>query len=670
MPHRPAAQYFAGRGQTPADARLFKELFTERGSRRGIPPRPDPGRSPDADRPPHRPPLPARHHPPGPFPPRQRLPRHPAGRPLARPGPPHRRAQRARRRGTRHPGGPRRRRGLPGQGPHRRLRSQPSRAAPRLSSTARAAWHQPRAGPRSPLAVNEERFRLVTEASTDGIWNWNLATGQAIYWSDRMYELLGGPAAAPAVSTAASSSSTRTTANATTLSLKGPSPQTRTGLNTEVRILRAPDTYGHFRVSARIVRDSSGSAVRLAGSLSDITERRRAEQALRDADEQLRQSQKMEAVGQLASGVAHDFNNLLTAIRGYASLARNTLHGDHPAPRIPRPGRRGLPPGRGGVAGRPPHLRPQGPRRKKPRQPRPCRRIRHPPLPAQLLPVSVHLSIDTSAAEDLWVLADSTQLQQVVINLALNARDAILSSEKGEGTLSISVQPAPPTQANPRLPAGRLHHRQGHRPGNGPLEILPGSSSPSSPPSPGGSGIGLGLAVIHGIVQDHWGTIGVLSAPGQRHLHHHVPADCPPRRPPDARRHRSRSHRARRPGRARRRQPARPRPASMLAALGYEITHASSADQALAVAGERRPAHRPPRRRSDPGRSWRHATLRPPRQRPEHRAGHRRRRQRRPRTSPPAPASSLLHKPFQLADLRCAPSPSFPTPPTTRESPA
>ena len=84
---------------------------------------------------------------------------------------------------------------------------------------------------------------------------------------------------------------------------------------------------------ADVLRDATGRPMRMVGTVQDITDRRLLE-------DQLRQSQKMEAIGRLAGGIAHDLNNALTAIAGYAELALGELPPDHPA----RAGRRGDPP--------------------------------------------------------------------------------------------------------------------------------------------------------------------------------------------------------------------------------------------------------------------------------------------------------------------------------------
>ena len=88
----------------------------------------------------------------------------------------------------------------------------------------------------------------------------------------------------------------------------------------EVEAIRKDGSRVPVEVSSRLIYEN-GVPVAVQGSARDISERKRSEEALRASQLQLQQSQKLEAIGQLAGGVAHDFNNLLTAILGYTDLS-------------------------------------------------------------------------------------------------------------------------------------------------------------------------------------------------------------------------------------------------------------------------------------------------------------------------------------------------------------
>jgi len=563
------------------------------------------------------------------------------------------------------------------------------------------------------LAESEERLRLVTEASTDGIWDWDMVTG-GVVWSDRMHELLRTPKGKPI------------TPNFKELLLVHPDDRDQVWALMEqhveqgvpyiieLRLLRGDGTYGYFHVSGKTVRDASGVPIRMAGSISDITERckaeialraseqrfqsfmdnspvvafmkdewgryvwvnaafqrffgrdashitgrpdsevwphdvaerlrysdlkvletgsplevnelvpqedglhewltvkfpiieaqnrryicgvgvditarRRAEQALREADEKLRQSQKMEAVGQLASGIAHDFNNLLTAIRGYASLARNTLSTNHPAleslNQVEEASRQAT-----GVAGALLTFARKAHTEKEPV--RVCDAVESAArLFRRTLPPSVRLVLDLNDTDDLWVSADSTQLQQVVINLGLNARDAIGDAD---GTLTVSVQPARKDGSSIRRKSrtAKLPEKPeavnivvcdtgtGMTP-----DVKARIFEPFFTTKPRGRGTGLGLAVIHGIVQDHNATISVDSTAGKGST---FTVTLPLTTAPIPEEPQGETPNEPIGGGlallAEDNQLVRGLLASMLSTLGYEIAHASSAEQALKIAG-------------------------------------------------------------------------------------
>jgi two-component system cell cycle sensor histidine kinase/response regulator CckA len=272
----------------------------------------------------------------------------------------------------------------------------------------------------------------------------------------------------------------------------------------EFRLRRKDGSFRWLRNERKLLRSSRNSR-QVVGAYTDVTERRQLE-------EQLRQSQKMEAIGQLAGGVAHDFNNLLTVIGGYThmllsdtslhakttdSLSRIAWASDRAADLT----RRLLTYGRKQVM-QPAHF-------KVGELIREVSKILH-----RLL--GEHITLKTEGdALGLTLLADRTMIEQIIMNLAVNARDAMPDG----GTLTIQVQAI---EASPEHVCGKLGVQPGcfvgltiTDTGRGiPPEILPRIFEPFFTTKDVGQGTGLGLATVHGIVKSHHGWIEVESIPG------------------------------------------------------------------------------------------------------------------------------------------------------------
>ena len=267
-----------------------------------------------------------------------------------------------------------------------------------------------------------------------------------------------------------------------------------------------------------------GEMVGVQGIARDVTERKRLEW-------QLGQSQKMEAVGQLAGGIAHDFNNLLTAILGNTQLAQLN---------------RSLPPEAreclteiAGASHRAAALTRQllvfSRHEQVDRRPL--------SLPDTLTDfmkmlgriIGEHIEVQLVTADAVPpVLADAAQIEQVVLNLAVNARDAMprggrLLIEVDEETVRQRQGTSPTT-----MPPGRYVRLRftDSGPGMEP-DVRQRIFEPFFTTKPVGQGTGLGLAVVYGIVRQHDGFIDVTSAPGEgTRFTVHLPAiDAPlPRR--------------------------------------------------------------------------------------------------------------------------------------------
>ena len=232
-----------------------------------------------------------------------------------------------------------------------------------------------------------------------------------------------------------------------------------------------------------------------AGALGAVIEREASLEALRASDERLSQARKMEAIGQLAAGLAHDLRNYLTVIVSYASFLREQVPEDGRADAdalLETAGRVGDLVDRLLAFGRPqdtvtPGVLDVG---------EVVRGVRD--VIRSFLPESHTLSVSVTPELDP-VLLDRGQLERVIVNLALNARDAMPDA----GTLAIVVRPDPIGVALDVADTGV-----------GMDEATRGRVFEPFFTTKAGQGTGLGLAIVYGIVTRNGGTVEITSTPG------------------------------------------------------------------------------------------------------------------------------------------------------------
>ncbi len=261
--------------------------------------------------------------------------------------------------------------------------------------------------------------------------------------------------------------------------------------------------------TTRIVRD--GEVVGLRGIIVDLSEHKAAEKALKESEERLRQSQKMEAIGRLAGGVAHDFNNLLTTILGYSEMLLSggmaTKEALESVREISKSAQRAASLTQQLLAySRKQVLRPED-------------------LDINELVVNVtkmlrrliHENIQLNTVLDPkigWVKADPAQLEQVIINLAINARDSM----PGGGKLTIETQDLVLDESycklRPEVVPGEYVMLAVTDTGCGIDEkIQKQIFEPFFTTKESGKGTGLGLATVFGTVKQSNGYIYVYSEP-------------------------------------------------------------------------------------------------------------------------------------------------------------
>jgi len=365
------------------------------------------------------------------------------------------------------------------------------------------------------LRESEERYALAMEGANEGHWDWDVGTDR-LFMSQKMKMLYGLSAESEISSRSAwleqifihPDNRPRFEA-AFKDHFEGLTPW----YDCEYRVRQPNGDWHWLHARGRCLRDSAGKPVRFVGSTIDVNAQKLAQAQKEQLEAQLRQSQKMEAIGTLAGGIAHDFNNILGAILGYGELAhQQSAEGSplrryldnvmHAAERAQMLIERILGFSRSGLGDRA-------------------------PVNVQFvieetlelleasLPAGIRLESRISSG-NAAVIGDATYLHQVAMNLCTNAVQAMVRG----GTLDVILECVEVNESR-ALSRGLLHPGSYVRLTVGdtgvgiPPAVLERMFDPFFTTKGVGQGTGLGLSLVHGIVSDLGGAIDVTSNPGE-----------------------------------------------------------------------------------------------------------------------------------------------------------
>lgn len=400
-----------------------------------------------------------------------------------------------------------------------------------LSEVTERSWaHIERVRSDQAARASEERLRLATDAASIGTWDFNPVTGQ-LRWDDKCKALFGLP---PESEVTYDTFLDRLhpddriradQAVKDALSRSGGSAR----FSIEYRTL-APDGMERWVAAAGDTVFEGDVAVRFIGVVIDITARKRAEEALQllnttleqrvleevsertKAEENLRQMQKMEAVGQLTGGIAHDFNNMLAVIMSGLNLAqRRLVRGDHDILQYVE----------GAIDGakRAAELtrRLLAFSRQQPLAPKQVDINRLVGGMSELLTRTLGetIQVETVLGAGLWrVEVDPAQLESALLNLAVNARDAMMRG----GKLTIETSNAHIDRAYAKdysISEGQYVLVAVSDTGIGMVaEVITKAFDPFFTTKGVGKGTGLGLSQVYGFVRQSGGHVKIYSEPG------------------------------------------------------------------------------------------------------------------------------------------------------------
>ena len=349
------------------------------------------------------------------------------------------------------------------------------------------------------LLMDAQRFARL------GSWERDALTGE-VHWTPELFRILGLDATTVTPAMDALFGSVHQDDRERVSLALGDTIRAGSLFNQEFRVVHGNGAYRLAHGRAEAILEDGGLVRRVRGTVQDVTEQRQLE-------EQLNQSQKMEAVGQLAGGVAHDFNNLLTVITSYCGILLSDLPSGDPV----RDDLQEI----NGAADRAAALTRQllAFSRRQVLQPQ--------PININELAVNLEKLLRRLIREDIefvWdldqtigvVSADPGQLEQVLVNLVVNARDAM--PEGGRLTLrTSSVERSAEMPVSGKVPPDvRCVLIEVSDTGTGMTpDVQARIFEPFFTTKPPGAGTGLGLSTVYGIVRQSGGDIGVYSTPGQ-----------------------------------------------------------------------------------------------------------------------------------------------------------
>jgi len=354
------------------------------------------------------------------------------------------------------------------------------------------------------LRASEARYRRVELGTADGLWEWHIPSGKE-YCSPRWMEMLGYSADTPPLDFGGFIELVHPEDRAYILASAETSIRDAKPYNVEMRLRRKEGDYLWVLSRAKVDYDEAGKPLSMTGSISDLT-------ATRQLAQQLRQSQKLEAIGTLAGGIAHDFNNILTGIYGFTTLARMSAENNTQTTgyldEIARAGRRAadlvqrilaFSQTRGGDES--------------------MEAVRLDELLAEVVKLlssatpSTITIISHTASGLPAVRGNSAQLHQILMNLGTNAVQA-MGDRSGRLTFNLDTYQVDEHRARslPGLAAGPCLRLSVSDTGSGmTAAIQERVFEPFFTTKEPGQGTGLGLSVVHGIVQSHRGGISLRS---------------------------------------------------------------------------------------------------------------------------------------------------------------